>query len=166
MTDLEHARSSPEDLLWTQLESLEAGMLGIEGSGQHMQPMAYHVDAAGKCLWFLTKDDTDLAKALQPDSAAHFVIISKDHDFYACMSGPIGQKHDTAILNALWTSTIAQLFADDKHDPSLMMIALELKDAAIWALSEDVSHHSLHIPAKPVQGEAQDLSVRNHVSFD
>lgn len=40
MTDLEHARSNPKDLLWTQLESLEAGMLGIEGSGQHMQPMA------------------------------------------------------------------------------------------------------------------------------
>jgi len=162
MTDLEHARSNPQDLLWTQLESLEAGMLGIEGSGQHMQPMAYHVDAAGKRLWFLTKDDTDLAKALQPDSKAHFVIISKDHDFYACMSGPISQQDDTAILDALWNTTIAQLFADDKNDPSLMMIALDLKDAAIWALSEDVSHQSMHMKAK----SAQDVDTRNYVTFD
>ncbi|MBQ2260014.1 MAG: pyridoxamine 5'-phosphate oxidase family protein [Loktanella sp.] len=120
------------------------------------------MDAAGKRLWFLTKDDTDLAKALQPDSTAHFVIISKDHDFYACMSGPISQQHDTAILDALWNTTLAQMFADDKNDPSLMMIALDLKDAAIWALSEDVSHHSMHIKAK----SAQDVHTRKHVKFD
>lgn len=165
MTDLERARTDPEGLLWAELEDVHAGMLGIDGSGQHMQPMAHHVDRSGGRLWFLTKRDTDLAEAMKPGSTAHFVIISKAQDFHACMSGAIDENEDRTILDALWNPAMAKLFAQDKDDPSLMMIAMQLDDAAIWASAADTSHFNWDAP-DPENAETEEiLGVRNHVSF-
>ncbi len=166
MTDLERARINPEALLWEELENLHAGMLGMDGSGQHMQPMAYHVDRAGRRLWFVTKRDTDLAQAVTPDSKAHFVIISKAQDFHACVSGPIDESEDRSILDALWTPAIAGLFADGKDDPSLMMIALQLSDAAIWASAKGTSHFNWDNPSRQSPDSVEELGVRNHVRFN
>jgi general stress protein 26 len=162
MTDLDRVRNAPEDTLWTELEAVEAGMLGISGSGQHMQPMAHFVDTESNRLWFLTTRGTDLAKALQPDSTAHFVIISENHDFYACMSGPISEMEDAPIKDALWQTTAADHYVDGKDDPALMMIALELSDAALWALSKGESHHRWQSGSEDAGDET---GVRNHVTF-
>ena len=40
MADLKAARDKPAEQLWDQLKDIKAGMLGVEGSGQHLQPMA------------------------------------------------------------------------------------------------------------------------------
>lgn len=165
MTDLDRARTDPKGSIWEELAAVEAGMLGITGSGQHLQPMSHHVDEDRGCLWFLTTRDTDLAKSLQSDSTAHFVIISNEHDFYACMTGPIGEEENKAILDTLWNTTVADLFVDGKDDPALMLIALKLQDAAIWALPEGGSHHAWHAP-ETEDSDPESLGVRNHVSFD
>ncbi|MBR2573829.1 MAG: pyridoxamine 5'-phosphate oxidase family protein [Loktanella sp.] len=164
MTDLDRARTDPKDTLWTELAKLEAGMLGITGSGQHMQPMAHHTDAKGQRLWFLTTRDTDLAQALQPDSFAHFVIISATQDFYACMSGPIAEQQDKAVLDALWETSAADHFVDGKDDPALMLVALDLQSAALWAQPKGGSHHAWHAPA-PEGSPPEATGVRNHVTF-
>jgi general stress protein 26 len=164
MTDLQRARREPEGLLWAELEALHAGMLGIEGSGQHLQPMAHHVERPGRRLWFVTRRDTDLAAALHPGSTAHFAIISRAQDFHACMSGPIEENEDRTILDALWNPALGSLFAQGKDDPALMMIALQLTDAAIWASAEGTSHFDWD--AVDGTDEADALGVRNHVSFD
>lgn len=165
MTDLDRASSDPKDTLWHELTQVEAGMLGITGSGQHMQPMAHHVDAKAGRLWFLTTSDTDLAKALHPDSVAHFVIISGAQDFYACMSGPIAQRQDKAVLDALWQTSAADHFVDGKDDPALMLIALDLESAAIWAQPQGGSHHAWHVRAA-ADDSPENRGVRNHITFD
>jgi general stress protein 26 len=160
MTDLERARRDPEGLLWAELEALHAGMLGVEGSGQHMQPMAHHVERAGRRLWFVTRRDTDLATALHPGSKAHFTIISGPQDFHACMSGPVAENEDRTVLDALWTPALSRLFAKGKDDPALIMIALQLTDAAIWASAAGTAHFDWD-----TVDDADALGVRNHVSF-
>ncbi|WP_019954103.1 pyridoxamine 5'-phosphate oxidase family protein [Yoonia vestfoldensis] len=164
MTDIDRARTDPKGTIWKELAAVEAGMLGITGTGQHMQPMSHHVDEKGGQLWFLTTRDTDLAKALQPGSAAHFVIISDTHDFYAWMTGPIAEQQNKDILDTLWTNTVAELFVDGKDDPALMLIALKLEDAALWSLPKGGSHHGWHVPDNKDRDPAS-LGVRNHVSF-
>lgn len=166
MTDMDRAKTDPEGLLWSELEAVHAGMLGVEGSGQHMQPMAHHVDRTGRCLWFLTSRNSDLAKALKPHSNAHFVIISKAQDFHACMSGPISESEDRSIVDSLWNPEMVRMFAKDKDDPSLMMISMQLQDAAIWASAQGTSHFIWDRP-DPAQVEDIDaLGVRNHVAFE
>lgn len=165
MTDLDRARTDPENLLWSELQDLHAGMLGIEGSGQHMQPMAYHVDREGRRLWFLTKRDTDLAQALSPGSKAHFVIMSKAQDFHACMAGPIEESEDRSVLDTLWSPAMASLFSAGKDDPSLMMIALQLNSAAIWASAPGTSHFTWDRPDAQSPDDVDVLGVQNHVDF-
>lgn len=165
MSDLNLARTDPESLLWSELEKLHAGMLGITGSGQHMQPMAHHVDRAGRRLWFLTKRGTDLVQAMGPGKTAHFVIISRAHDFHACMSGPLVEDENRAFLDELWNPGVAAWFEHGKDDPDLMMIALELKDAAIWASTANTLAYAWEMMKANMSQARPDLGVRNHVSF-
>lgn len=160
MTDLDRTRTDPEGTIWTELAATPAGMLGVSGSGQHMQPMSHHIDQEAGRLWFLTTRDTDLAKSLGPDSTAHFVITSKDQDFYACMSGQLGEQENKTVLDALWHTSAADHFVDGKDDPALMLIALTLDSAALWSLPEGGSHHAWHVPSKD-----DGLGARNHVTF-
>jgi general stress protein 26 len=160
MTDLERAGQDPEGLLWDKLESVPAGMLGIAGSGQHMQPMVHHVDRQAGCLWFVTRRDSDLAEAMTGDSKAHFVIISKEQEFHACMSGPIMEEEDMSVLDRIWSPAFDQLFPQGKDDPALMMIALKLDDAAIWASSQGAAHFDWD------SNDTGEMSGRrNHVRF-
>jgi general stress protein 26 len=164
MTDLDRALNDPEGLLWAELEAVHAGMLGIDGSGQHMQPMAHHVDRKENRLWFLTTRDTDLAQAMTSGDTSHFVIVSKAQDFHACISGRLEENQDRTILDALWNPTMANLFAKDKDDPSLMILSLHVKDAAIWASAQGTSHFTWGEP-DPERDRSEVLGVRNHVSF-
>jgi general stress protein 26 len=50
-------------------------MLGIEGSGRHMQPMAPQLDRKGRRIWFFTRNDSDLAQAVGIGAPAHFCIV-------------------------------------------------------------------------------------------
>jgi general stress protein 26 len=165
MSDLDLARRDPEALLWRELDKLHAGMLGVEGSGQHMQPMAHHLDREGRRLWFLTKRDTDLVQALHPGAVAHFVIVSKAQDFHACMSGPLEVRQDRAKLDEIWSPVSGAWFEGGKDDPELVMLALELRSAAIWASTANTLAFAWEIAKANATQSMPDVGVRNEVEF-
>ncbi len=165
MSDLKMAQNDPEALLWRELGKVHAGMLGVEGSGQHLQPMAHHVDPEGRTLWFLTKRDTDLVQALHPDAKAHFAVIAKDQDFHACMSGPIGVRHDRAKLDEIWSPVSAAWFDGGKDDPDLVMLALDLRSAGIWASTGSTLAFAWQIAKANATGDTPDVGVHNVVEF-
>jgi general stress protein 26 len=165
MSDLARARTEPEALLWTELEGVRAGMLGVEGSSDHMQPMAHHVDRAGGRLWFLTKRDTELAEHVATGARAHFVIISKSHDFHACMSGTIAEDHNEAFLDKLWNPVVASWYEQGRDDPQLMMLAMTLEDADIWASTSSSLAFAWEVAKANLTQSTPDVGVRNHVSF-
>jgi general stress protein 26 len=165
MSDLERARTDPESLLWSELEKLHAGMLGIEGSGQHFQPMAHHVDRAGRRLWFLTKRGTDLVKAMGSGATAHFVAVSKAQDFHACMSGRLTEDENRAFLDKLWNPAVASWFENGKDDPGLMMLALDLRDAAIWASTANTLAFAWETMKANMSHGTPNVGVRNHITF-
>ena len=68
----------PEQQLWEQLNKARAGMLGIEGSHSHMQPMGHMADKDGAArLWFFTSRSGDLFREMGSGSHAHFCVIGK-----------------------------------------------------------------------------------------
>ena len=166
MSDLDLARDDPEALLWKELEQVHAGMLGIEGSGQHLQPMAHQVDKARRRLWFFTKRDTDLVEALKPGARAHFAIISKAHDFHACMTGPMREEADRSALDANWNAHVAAWFEGGKDDPLLTMLALDLEHARIWASTKSTLAYAWEIAKANARPQATpNVGVRADVSF-
>ncbi|CAN5764107.1 pyridoxamine 5'-phosphate oxidase family protein [soil metagenome] len=166
MSDLDLARRDPEQLLWQQLGEAHAGMLGLEGSGQHLQPMAHFADKAGRRLWFLTKRDSDLFQSLEESARAHFVIISKAHDFHSCMTGPIHEEANGAFLDEIWNSHAAAWFEGGKDDPDLVMVALDLQHARIWASTKNTLAYAWEIAkANAMEETTPDVGVRAEVNF-
>lgn len=164
MSDMKTAETSPAELLWEKLGEVHAGMLGIEGSGQHMQPMAHHLDREGRRLWFFTKRDTDLYQALTAGATAHFTIVSKAQDFHACMAGTLVERHDRAKLDELWNPNVAAWF-DGPDDPDLKMLALELRDAALWSSTSSSLAYLWETAKANVSDARPNVGVHNVVNF-
>ena len=100
MASLTEAREAPERQMWDEINGIHAGMLGIEGAHMHFQPMAPNVDSEANTIWFYTRTDTDLVKALGTASRAHFNVVGKDHDYHACLSGTLEVRKDEATAKA------------------------------------------------------------------
>ena len=103
MDMLEKVRADARTALFDAMTEVRAGMLGVEGSGQHMQPMTHFLDEDTAELWFITASDTDLVRAVGQGARAHYCVISKDQTLHACLSGTIVQSQDTDKLDALWS---------------------------------------------------------------
>ena len=164
MSDLDTARSNPEELLWDNLENVHAGLLGLEDSRAPMQPMAHHVDRAGRRLWFLTRRETDFYQELRSGSAAQFCVISKGQDFHASILGTISERQDPAMLEEIWNPVVSAWFTG-KDDPELKMLAFELKSAAIWASTGGGLAFAWETAKANLTGGTPDLGVHNEIVF-
>jgi general stress protein 26 len=107
MASLTEAREAPERQLWEEIGKIHAGMLGLQGGQMHFQPMAPNVDDKTSTIWFLTKSDTDLVKAIGPGSRGHFCVVGKSHDYHACLAGNFEVGIDRAKLEEFWNPMIA-----------------------------------------------------------
>lgn len=164
MSDLKKAERDPEALLWDEMKDVHAGMLGFIGSDQHLQPMAHTADRDARCLWFLTKRESDLVKALRPGSDAQFIVISKSQDFHASVRGTLSEHHDAAKLDEIWNPVTAGWF-DGKDDPSLVMLRLAPRDAAIWASTGSDIAFAWEIAKANLTDARPDVGVRKELTF-
>ncbi len=90
----------PEKQLWEQLDKVRAGMLGIEGSHNHMQPMAHQADQDGHaCLMGELSESRDRSKvdAYWNDHVAAWWTSKSDPD--------IALLEFDLLDAAIWAST-------------------------------------------------------------
>ena len=125
-------KASVEKRLWKELEHTRFGMLGLTGSHQHFQPMTAFAEPENGQIWFFTKDDTDLAKAVSGGAEAMLIVQAKDQDFQACIGGTLSTARDTARIDKYWNPAVAAWFPDGKDDPRLTLLRLDAKDAELW----------------------------------
>lgn len=164
MTDLNKTREQPIEQFWDMTEEVSAGMLGVSGSGQHMQPMHPYVDRDKRSIWFFAKRDSDIAKAAITGSQAHFCVIGKGHDYHACVSGTVREGVDEQALDRYWNS-VAEAWFNEKHDPNLTMIELDLKDGVAWASTSSTVLFGWEILKSNMTGDAPDVGARKHFNF-
>jgi general stress protein 26 len=165
MVDLKKTQSNPEEQFWDELDGVHAGMLGVEGSGQHMQPMAPELDRKANTIWFFSRRDSDLVKALKGGAKAHFCVVGKNQDYHACMSGTLAENPDRSKIDQYWSQVVAAWFAKGKEDPSLTLLEFKLNDAAIWASSSNAIKFGWEIAKANMTGEEPDVGVRAHIRF-
>ncbi|MBB5042833.1 pyridoxamine 5'-phosphate oxidase family protein [Shinella fusca] len=165
MSDLTKARENPKEQLFDEIDRIHAGMLGLEGSSMHMQPMAPQLDRQTGTIWFFTKTDTEIAEAIAPGARAHFCVVGKDHDYHACISGRILLRRDPVKIDEYWNSVIEAWF-DGKDDPKLTLLALEMEDAEIWASTGSTLKFGWEIAKANLNpDEEPDVGVKTHVDF-
>ena len=71
MSKVSKAERQPEEQLWDELSHVRAGMLGIEGSHSHMQPMAHMAEKESGRIFFFTSRAGDLFREMGDGAHAH-----------------------------------------------------------------------------------------------
>jgi general stress protein 26 len=165
MADLKATRNDPKEQLFDEIDSTHAGMLGVEMSGLHMQPMAPQLDRDAQTIWFFTKRDADIVKAINAGAHAHFCVIGKDHDYHACIAGPIVENLDIAKRDEYWNSVVEAWFDGGKDDPSLTMIALKMSDAKVWASTGSTLKFGWEIARANLGDHEPDVGETAHIRF-
>jgi general stress protein 26 len=165
MVNTNKALKDPTGQLFDQLEDVRAGMLGIQGSDQHMQPMSQFVDREAEMLRFITARDTDLVTAIGVGATAHFTITSTSQDFHACMSGPITQSQNREKLKELWGPMVGAWFEGGPEDPQVVLLEMPLQQAAIWASTNNSLRFGYEMIKASVSDEAKP-DVGEHVIVD
>lgn len=132
-----HSDAEMQDRLWREIEKARSGMLGLVGQApaQHFQPMTPFIEPETGSIWFFTRKDTDLARALGDGGHAMFVVESRDKEFQACVGGRLEPSHDRTRMDRYWNAVVAAWYPAGKDDPQLTMLRLDADDAAVW-LSE------------------------------
>jgi general stress protein 26 len=121
------------DALFDGLQSERAGMLGVSGTGDHMQPMTHFTDREAGCLWFITSRETDLASQLEGGGrGAHFTLTSGDGKLYACIYGVLERVENPAKLEELWSPMASMWFDGGKDDPDVLLLRMRLDEASVW----------------------------------
>ncbi|MDW5315689.1 pyridoxamine 5'-phosphate oxidase family protein [Rhizobium sp. PL01] len=165
MADISKTKSDPLQQLWDVLGDVHAGMLGVEDSGQHMQPMAPFIEKETNSIWFFTRTDSDLINSARTGNRAHFCVISKDHDYHACLAGAIDEVKSREHIDKYWSAPVAAWFEGGKDDPSLTMLQLKLDDVAIWASTNSTLKFGWEIAKANLTGKEPDLGYHTQISL-
>lgn len=123
-----------EEKFWKALKSDMTVMLGIEDSGEDLQPMTAQLegDATRGSIWFFTSKETDLAGDLGMGKAAVIAFASKNHQLFANVHGDLVPDNDRAMIETLWNPFVAAWYQDGKDDPKLQLLRFDPSDAKIW----------------------------------
>lgn len=154
MTD-KKLRENPRDFLFALLRECPAGMLGVDGSAQHMQPMTHFTDDEAIELWFITSISTDLVRAVGQGARAQYCLIDKGQDAYACLAGTLEQVQDDARLDALWSPMVAAWFDKGRDDPKLSLLRLTIAEASLWSSDENALKVGFEIARANLAAEAR-----------
>jgi general stress protein 26 len=166
MVSLSATREHPKSQLWDEINRIHAGMLGIHGSPHSMQPMAPQVDEKGETIWFFAKLGTDIVNDIQPNATATFCVVGKDHDYHACLNGPVALRRDPEIVERYWSSMVEAWYEGGKNDPELTLIEFRPHSAEIWASTGNVVKLGWEIAkANLNDDETPDVGLRQHVDF-
>lgn len=165
MADLEQTKTNAKQQLLDQIEQATVGMLGVEGSEQHLQPMAPHVDRVSGQIWFFTKKDSDLVAAVGQGNRAHLIIMSTDGDYQASCRGTLVQDYNPEAQDQFWSSVVAAWFEDGKDDPNLTMLRFTPNDAAVWASSGSALSFGWEIVKANLTSSTPNTGQQAHVNF-
>lgn len=119
--------------LWRRLEDTRTGMLFVDDSAQHPQPMSHFADPESGAIWFITSAETDLVRAVGLGAEATFVYQSQKGDYHASIKGPMVVYESDEKLDSLWSAPVAAWFEKGREDPRITLLQLTPREAAIWA---------------------------------
>jgi general stress protein 26 len=132
MTDKTNSRDEAEAKLWAEIKHGRIGMLALADEPRRFQPMSAIAEPDERIIWFFTRLDTDLARAVTGADEAIFIVQSKDGDLQACLVGELDLLRDEGRIDRYWNPMIAAWFPDGKDDPKLALLRFTISGAEVW----------------------------------
>ncbi|AHM04395.1 General stress protein [Roseibacterium elongatum DSM 19469] len=165
MTDKTHTEKLRRALFDT-LDDERTGMLGVQGSPDHMQPMTHFFDPDTQVLWFISGRDTDLVKQVKASPhKAHFTVTAGDRSLYACISGQLAQVENRAKLEELWSPVAAMWFDGDIDDPNVALLSMPLSEAAVWTVEAGALRFGMEMVRGAAGAHDPDLGEHGVLEF-
>lgn len=152
-----------ERRLWDEIERHQTGMLGLDAHPRHTQPMTAFLEREGDRLWFFTRSDTDLARALGDGRGAHFILQTKD--IQAVIHGFLSLEYDRERIDRYWNPVVAAWYPDGKEDPGLTLLRLDCEQAEVWISDAGPVRFAWEIARANATGERPDLGGRSSLNF-
>ena len=165
MADTAKTKSAPVEQLFDELGRVRAGMLGVAWHDAHMVPMAPHAEADTRKIYFFTKRSSDLVAAIGMGGKAHFCLVGKDHDYHACLSGPIVQSNDRAAIERHWSAMISAWFPGGKEDPELTLLEFTPNAAEVWASTDSAALFAWEIAKALTTGSEPHVGATAKINF-
>ena len=119
-----------ERRLWTALEDHQTGMLGIDGNPRQTQPMTAFLERDINQIWFFTRSDTDLSRAIGEGRRASFIVQRKA--LQAVITGELTLQYDPDRIDRYWNAVVAAWYPLGRDDPGLTMLCLTCAEAQVW----------------------------------
>ena len=158
--------ADPRGAVFSVLDGVRAGMLGLTAGGEGFQPMTHFADAGPGVIWFISSTDTALVQSLGMGEDAEYVVISDDHDAHLSLRGKLYQLHDEAKLDELWNPVVSAWFEGGRDDPRLALLRFDPEVADIWASSISTLKFGFEIIRANLDPQHQpDVGVKATVRF-
>ncbi|GGY43432.1 general stress protein [Parvularcula lutaonensis] len=167
MVDLNETKNHPDKQFFEQLDDVPAGMLYLEGSSLHAQPMAATREEGTNTLWIFAKSDSDLVSEIRSGhNTAHFCVVGKNHDFHACATGHIRENTVREKVEQLWNPVVAAWYESGKDDPTLVLLQFDLETATVWGSTDSSVKFGWEIAkANLIDEKTPDVGARQSVKF-
>ncbi len=162
-----HSQAELEVRLWKEIENARYGMLGLVGRSpaQHFQPMTAFCEPDNGQIWFFSRSDTDLARAVTEGADAMFVVQAKDQGLQACVGGRLAQQIDRTRIEQYWGPIVAAWYPEGKDDPRLTLLRFDLSDAQVWLSETNPLAFGFQIAKANVTGREPDVGESRPITF-
>lgn len=152
------------DRLWKAIDDHHTGMLGLTQDIHHFQPMTAFVERESDTLWFFTRADTELAQSVAANGAdAAFIFLDKR--LQACIDGRLTLSRDRERIDRFWNAHVAAWHPQGKDDPSLMLMRLDVSEAAVWVTEGGFLKYAFEVAKANASKTTPDVSERRDLNF-
>lgn len=130
---MKYAEGNPDEIkekFWKELSNSPFVMLQLDEDPDSAAPMTAQLDKdANHAIWFFTSRTNRFAAM----GAATATYASKGHDVFARFHGTLVEETSEAVKNDHWNNFVEAWFPGGKNDPDILMLRMNLGDAAIWS---------------------------------
>jgi general stress protein 26 len=127
---------TPQELerkFWDALASDRTMMLGLHAADEgHTRPMTAILDGDRGSIWFFTVKDNAMVGQLTDGHRAVATFTAKDHDLFATLHGQLLIEGNPAMIDRLWSSSVAAWYEGGRNDPNIVLLRLDPEQAEIW----------------------------------
>ncbi len=130
---MRYDQGDPEELrekFWKAMSASPIVMLQLKSDPESAAPMTAQLDKdANSAIWFFTSRTNRFAEM----GPANAILESKGHDVFASFDGNLTEETSRERLEKQWNNFVEAWFPGGKDDPDLLMLRMDLGEAAIWA---------------------------------
>jgi len=165
MTEISEADATKE--FWDHVKTGSPAMLGVNAVDRHYQPMAAYGEEDSNQVWFFTRDDTELVNDVATNHDGRLILVSRDREVFADISGDLTIDRDQARIDKYWNPMASAWFPEGKDDPHLTMLRFEPSEGQVWIVKKGLLRMAFQVAranatkTKPDMGGTADVRFRN-----